>query len=224
MYVFIDEAGDTGFKIDSSRYFIIALIIFDNYTEMEKADRIIQKQKEKDNIFEEYKSARTIAKLKERFFDCIKSVKFEISYIVFDKATIKNISLHHNLPEVYNHLLAQAINNTAIENAIIKIDKGSNQTFQRQLKNYIRKHTMQGKIKSFKFENSKANNLIQLADMICGALYGSYNKHSKNIKYKLSFENKISNILVVSNEKTQPKINKVGLFFNLFAPALVLFD
>jgi len=49
-----------------------------------------------------------------------------------------------------------------------------------------------GSSKFFKFEDSKTNNLIQLADMIAGATNNFYLKKNKeSIRYRELFKNKI---------------------------------
>ncbi|MDR3244070.1 MAG: DUF3800 domain-containing protein [Elusimicrobiota bacterium] len=198
MYVFIDEAGDTGFKISSSRHFVIALIIFDNEEDINKVDLTIAKQRIKDNIFPEYKSFKTSIKHKNNFFDCIKLLDFTISYIVVDKITIKNIELRNNPQNFYSFFLQMILNNAPLNNASIKIDEMSGKKSQRELQNFLNKNICEGKIKSLKFVNSKNNHLIQLADMIAGVLFGHYQKQKKNNeKYEKVFKDKIVKKIII---------------------------
>ena len=62
----------------------------------------------------------------------------------------------------------------------VKIDKSSSKVFQQEAKLYLQRqtHDMHPKIK---FQSSHSNNLIQLADMVAGAVLRSCStKHDKD--------------------------------------------
>ena len=65
-----------------------------------------------------------------------------------------------------------------LENATIVVDKLGNRDFRKELAVYLqRKINTKGgtkHVKKVKMEDSRSNNLLQLADMICGAVARSF--------------------------------------------------
>ncbi len=73
-----------------------------------------------------------------------------------------------------------------LREAIIVIDGSGSREFKRQLKTYLRKKIGTSIIKKIKIQPSHKNNLIQLADMIAGAIYRSFTqKGDKKIYRKI---------------------------------------
>lgn len=75
-----------------------------------------------------------------------------------------------------------------LENATIVIDGSGNREFRRQFQTYLRRRarSSSGKtvISKIKIQNSKNNNLIQLADMICGAVARCYTDRKDSKEYR----------------------------------------
>lgn len=65
-------------------------------------------------------------------------------------------------------------NEAAIRNASVKIDGSGDRKFKNALYAYLRKQLSAGTIRKLKFANSRNDNLIQLADMMAGAIARSY--------------------------------------------------
>ena len=69
-----------------------------------------------------------------------------------------------------------------LKDAIVIIDESGRKLFKYQLGTYLKRNTNTGNkkyIKKVKMQNSKNNNLIQLADMVAGAINRSLNKNKK---------------------------------------------
>jgi len=84
-----------------------------------------------------------------------------------------------------------------LQNASIKIDGSGDKEFKKALTSYLRKYVGENKIKKFKFIDSKQDNLIQLADMVVGAIARSYSETRKDASrwlYVLKRKGKIKNI------------------------------
>jgi len=193
MFVFIDESGDVGFKFKagSSKFFVLSLIIFETSDLVDKADFVIQQQKNKDKIKPEYKLSKTKDVFKENFFNCIKELSFKIVSLIVEKEKLQNNELKTKSKKFYNYFLRKVIEQSPLVNASIKIDESSNAELQQQIKSYVKKNNYE-KIKKFKFEDSKTNNLIQLADMIAGATNNFYLKRNKeSMRYREFFKDKI---------------------------------
>ncbi len=68
--------------------------------------------------------------------------------------------------------------------ASITIDKSGNREFNQQLQSYLKGKINTDKeiIRKVKCEPSHSNNLLQLADMICGAVARSFNREKSNAR------------------------------------------
>jgi len=183
MIIFIDESGDAGFKIEkgSSKNFVVVLIIFEDELDAEETALIIKKLRrnlKKPDGFE-FKFNKMDKKLRLNFLDAIKKCKFKIRAIVIQKEKIYSQTLKSSKDKFYNFVMKEVLknNNNKIKNAKIRLDGRGERTFKRNLATYLRKSLNDEKkliIKDLKFRNSKNDVLIQLADIIAGAINKSY--------------------------------------------------
>jgi hypothetical protein len=68
----------------------------------------------------------------------------------------------------------------ALTGARVKIDGSGDREFKRELGAYLKREAGEGKIVSVKFAESHRDNLIQLADMVVGAIARSYREGDRN--------------------------------------------
>jgi hypothetical protein len=92
MLVFVDEAGDTGLKIEkgSSRYFIVTLLMFEDHEEAAAADTRISLLRRELGLPMEYEFHfnETPERIKGAFFDAIVPYNFFYFAIVINKAKL----------------------------------------------------------------------------------------------------------------------------------------
>jgi hypothetical protein len=176
--VFIDESGDAGFKFEkgSSIYFIISAVVFSDFLEAEKTAVAIKELRRKEGFSDsvEFKFNKANKKVRENFFETIKSFDFKIRYLVVDKRKIKSDELKNNKNSFYSYAIKMLLkySNNTILNASIKIDGSGDRIFKRNFSAYLRKNLNSNDkkiIQNFKFIDSKENVLIQLADMVAGS-------------------------------------------------------
>lgn len=194
MLVFIDDSGDPGFKLDrgSSRFFVIALIIFKDELEAEKTAVAIKELRRslKFPDYMEFKFHKSSDKVKEEFLGTIKSFDFSIRCLVVDKTLIRSEELKNNKNSFYSYAIKMVLqhSNNEILDAKIKIDGSGDRIFRRSFMTYLRKHlnSAQRKImKDCKLVDSKESVLIQMADMVAGSIRRSYDTdRSDHRKYK----------------------------------------
>lgn len=192
MLVFIDESGDAGFKIDkgSSTHFVVTLVLFTDKGEALKADDHISEIRKQLNLHAdfEFHFHKTGKRFCRHFFVEICQFDFQYFSIVIDKTQIET-SRFYNSQTFYN-FACELVCRMARENlrqATVVIDGHKSKEFKTKLGNYLKKNVNdKGSgifcIKKVKMQDSAKNNLLQLADMICGAVARSFKKETENFR------------------------------------------
>lgn len=200
MLVLIDESGCPGFKLTkgSTPYFVVGMIIFKDFTQAEAASKAIEGLRKALNINPEFKFSKTRGPIKDNFFEIICQYNFEVRALVVDKNKLYSHKLRNDTDSFYNYFVKTLMqyDNDLLE-ASIKIDGSGDKEFKKALATYLRQSIGQNKIKKFKFIDSKKDNLIQLADMIVGAIARSYSETRKDTNRWLNVlkkKGKIKNI------------------------------
>ena len=190
MLVLIDESGCPGFKLTkgSTPYFIVGMVIFRDFSQAERASKAIQILRQTLNVKTEFKFSKTHPSIKDKFFDEVCQFKFEVRALIVDKSSIYSHELRKDTNSFYNYFVKMLMqyDNNVLQNASIKIDGSGDKEFKNALTAYIRKYVGNNKIKKFKFIDSKQDNLIQLADMVVGAIARNYSETRKDADRWLS--------------------------------------
>lgn len=188
MLVFIDESGDTGLKIEkgATKFFTIAMVIFaenDDATACDQRIDLLRKELRLDENFE-FHFKKNSDYVRETFLRAILPYQFFYYGIVINKAKLFGEGFK-NKESFYKYACGLLFENAKdkIENATVVIDESGRQLFKYQLAKYLRgKINKNGKrkIKKVKMQDSKRNNLLQLADMVSGAINRSLGGNKKN--------------------------------------------
>lgn len=170
--VFIDESGDPGFKTNSSQNFAFALIIFENGEDAEETELAIHQAAARSRHLSEFKYSKTCNKVKDVFFEEIANCPFRAKVLYVNKMLVNSSALRSNANKFYNYFLKQVLTHANLNKASVKLD-GKKDSVKMELVNYIR--TQAGNtVAKIKYEDSKNNRLIQLADMIVGLTIHAY--------------------------------------------------
>ncbi len=201
MLVLIDESGDAGFKLarGSTRHFVVAMVIFDDSKEAERTSEIIGIARRDLRIKPEFKFNKCSAQVKDGFFWAVASCKFSVRALVVDKHKIYSENLRENKDLFYNFFIKSLLqhDNDALVGARIKIDGSGDRAFKRELGAYLRRESKSWKIANVKFSESHRDSLIQLADMVVGAIARSYRQddRSDHDRWRKMLSGKIQNVL-----------------------------
>ena len=195
MLVFIDEAWDSGFKFDknSSKYFTIWMVIFENDEDAEYCNKRI------DLIKNELKLPKTYEfhykndsdRIKQEFIKKIAPYDFFYYWVVIDKSEL-NLT-HLELREsFYNYacsLLFESVK-SRLQNANIILDWWYGKAFDRNLQTYLRKKFNsynEHRIKKVRTEDSRKNNLIELADYITSWIHREHSSKKESFLWPIKY-------------------------------------
>lgn len=191
MLVFIDDSGDPGFKLDkgSTEYFVIGMVIFDDELEAEKTALAIKELRRSLGFHEqvEFRFFKSSKDIRIKFLEVIKKFNFKIRAIIVKKAAIRSEELKNNKNSFYSYFIKEVLkhNGGSILDAKIRIDGSGDRVFRKNFLSYLRRELNFGEqkiIKNCKMVDSRSNVLIQMADMIAGAINRSYNLTKRDHK------------------------------------------
>ncbi len=170
MLIFIDDSGDPGFKLDagSSRFFVIALIIFDDNLEAEKMAVAIKELKRSLGFpdKQEFKFNKSSKSIRESFLYTINDFDFRVKYLLVDKEIIYSHHLKQNKDSFYSYAIKMVLQHTkgTVDNARVRIDGSGDRNFRKSFLSYLRKGLNSGDrkiVKNCKLLDSKNDVLIQ---------------------------------------------------------------
>lgn len=183
MLVFIDESGDSGLQIKSgsSRYFVVSLVVFEDNEDAKACDeRITLLKKELNwNPNSEFHYSTNSNEIRKTFLEAISGYNFFYYGIVINKdpkvLTGEGFKFKSSF---YKYACSLVFENAKdkLSNAKVIIDRSGNRDFRVELDRYLKKKMNNGdakRIKKVSQEDSDTNNLLQLADYICGVINGS---------------------------------------------------
>jgi hypothetical protein len=193
MIVFIDESGDSGFKLNkgSSPYFVIGLVVFDDMEEADACDRRIEVLKTELGKGKnwEFHFKTNSHKLKEHFLKAVLPFNFFYYGIVLDKSRLFQEGFTTK-DSFYKYTCGLVFENAKdkLHAAIVVIDETGSLLFKSNLAKYLMKKMNESKniIKRVRMEKSHSSNLLQLADYVTGSINRSYsNKANAGIYRKI---------------------------------------
>ncbi len=130
----------------------------------------------------EFKFNKLSQVIRERFLREVVSYYFFYLSIVINKAKLNGPGFKVK-ESFYKYTCGLVFENAKpyLTEATVVIDGSGSKEFKRQLATYLRKRVNGEKgnfrhIKKIKLQDSTSNNLLQLADMVCGAVARSYKK------------------------------------------------
>ena len=194
MLVFVDESGDAGLKIEagSSRYFVVVLLIFDDHEEAQAADErieLLRREMRLDPRFE-FRFNKCRRSFREQFLRAIASYEFFYHGIVVNKDPSKLWGEGFKYKNSFYKYAAGLVFQNAkafLSNATVIIDGSGSRDFRRELEQYLKKRINdpgQRFIVKVKVQDSSRNNLLQLVDMIAGAVHRSFGEKGDALQYR----------------------------------------
>lgn len=177
MNAYVDESGCLGMKIGagSSTFFTVVTTIFHDRSQVTACYDRIESLKNEMRIGREFRFTKCSHDQRVGFLKEMKQFNFNYFGLTINKALIAGFSK----PFLHFVLLASfAQHADSIVNASVVIDKTGSSAFRKmmakKLKNDLNEQFDRSVIKQVKSVESHKNNLLQLADMTCGAVARSF--------------------------------------------------
>ncbi|MCI0691686.1 DUF3800 domain-containing protein [candidate division KSB1 bacterium] len=185
MLVFVDEAGDIGFKFSkgSSRLLVVTIVLFEEQEEAKNCDTridLLRNELQLPRRFE-FHFNQNSPEIRKAFLQAVVPYNFFYFAIVIDKEKF-NLTARTPTAEAFYRYARSLVFESAkpyLSDAIVTIDGSGGRDFKRNLQHDLKKRINRPLakvryIKMIKVQDSEGNNLIQLADMICGAINRSF--------------------------------------------------
>ena len=194
MLVFIDESGDAGIRLQkgSSETFTVTMVVIENQHEANRLDtRIDSLKREMGKLSNfEFKFSKLERKHKLRFLSEIAGYNFSYLSVVINKKMLTSEGFNKT-DTVYKYTCKLVLENARhfLVNARVVIDGSGSREFRQQLETYLKRKindesSPYSHIQSITMRDSKENNLLQLADMICGAVSRSFKSKTDSNEYR----------------------------------------
>ena len=195
MLVFVDESGDAGMKLmeGSSDFFIVTAVLFEDHDEAGRCDEGIKQVRVALGLGEhfEFHFAECKNAVRKRFLESVAPFGFFYLAVVVDKAKLRNPAFQKK-EALIKYAAGLVFENAKpyLRNATVVIDASGSKDFRNQLAHYLKKRAKdnngQPLIKKIRTSRSRGDNLVQLADMISGALWRSLKRDDASFRQLVS--------------------------------------
>lgn len=179
--VYLDESGDTGFKFNhgSTRYFVVTLLLVDDPIAVQAAIEELRGSLGFASS-NEFKFSNSSHEVRIAFLEMMRRQNVSIRALVIDKTLMTQP--HMRQRETFYQFLVKMVltyDNGTIQNAMLVLDESvKSRKSKKQFTPYLRRSLNSGpnlsKIRDVRYHTSPSDNLIQAADMLCGAVYAMY--------------------------------------------------
>lgn len=183
MHVFVDESGDAGRRVTagSTEHFTVTWVIVEDEIarDLESCIAQVRRDLNKPDNFEFHFKDNSNS-IRQAFLEAVARHRFRYFSCVIDKREY----YEGGLPDgkaFYRWTCGQVFEaaKSYLQEAHVVLDQHSEREFVREISIYLKKQmNAQGEevatLKSITAQTSKSHNLLQLADMVCGAVARSY--------------------------------------------------
>jgi hypothetical protein len=195
MLVFMDESGDAGMKLGegSSEFFVVTAVLFEDHDDADLCDERINLIRPELGLPEhfEFHFSKCSKAIRRNFLEKVAPFGFFYLSVVLDK--LKLYSPEFRVKESLVKYASGLVFENAkphLRDAIVVIDASGSKDFRNQLSTYLKKR-IKGDggcrlIKKVKTSRSDGNNLVQLADMVSGAVWRSFKHQDASLRGLIS--------------------------------------
>lgn len=176
-YAFGDEAGDTGLTLTSqaSRFFLVTLLLLDDPEPLRQ--RVVRLRRELGwPTHVEFKFHKTSSAYRRVFLMALEPYDFVVRSLYVDKLTLPLHSRQMKSGEFYAFCFGELFRHIPageLGQTILTLDQfGAPRATLRELRRCLRKQGHPSRpFKKISLRRSKGDNLLQVTDMVSGAIY-----------------------------------------------------
>ena len=171
-----DEAGDASlnFKKGASRYFVLAVVATQDADGLRAVLENLRTQENFSQHFEFHFNSLTSAKLREKTLSALQSADFTGWALVVDKTTMPVPLRALTGMEFYLFMVAELISRIPVhireKGTLILDEVGSAEVALTKLKKMLKAPEIRHESSSIFFRRSRSEDLIQVADLVAGAI------------------------------------------------------
>ena len=186
-YIFIDDSGDAGLGNSNTDQLIVAAVIVVDENKKELLEDAI-------NLFRRrlgwvdlhgFKFSKTEKSILVELIDFVKHFDFKAYAVVLDKKNIDSSNIIKSKMSVYNHTIKELLLRVSKSNQIVVIDGKATKSYAEKVRTYLRQSLKENGIDntSIRFVDSRKDSIIQLADIVAGAIARSYKDKTDAMRY-----------------------------------------
>ena len=173
-YVFIDDSGDAGLRNSNTDQLVVAAVIVVDENKKVLLEDAINLFRRRLGWVElhEFKFNKTEKSILIELIDFIKHFDFKAYAVVLDKKSVDSSGILKSNISVYNHTIRELLLRVSMSNQIVVIDGKATKSHAEKLRAYLRQSLKENGIDNtrFRFVDSRKDSIIQLADIIAGAI------------------------------------------------------
>jgi hypothetical protein len=197
-YVFIDDSGDAGLKKTNTEQLVVAaVIVVDEDKRKLLSDGIdLFRRRLGWTDLHEFKFNKTNKEILVELIDFIKGFDFKAYAVVLDKKSTDSSRVHTGNISIYNCAIKELLLQISKNDQIVVIDGKATKSHAGKIRAYLRQHLKEKGVEksSIRFVDSRKDSLVQLADIVAGAIARSYKDKTDAKRYLDLLKNKIIKI------------------------------
>ena len=200
-YLAIDDSGDAGLRnSNTEQLIIVAVIIADEEKKKLLADAVnLFRHQLGWNDLDEFKFAKTNKNTLVNLIDFIKHFDFMAYAVVLEKKDIDPGYIQKSNISLYNHTLKELLLRVSKSDQVVVIDGEAAKKHAGKVRAYLRQNLKAKGIEktTIRFVDSRKESLVQLADIVAGAIARSYKDKTDAQKYLNLLKDKIVKIDII---------------------------
>ena len=194
-FAYIDDSGDAGLRNSNTDQLIVAAVIIVDEEKRKLLAEAINLFRSRLGWVElhEFKFHKTEKRILVDLIDFIKAYDFTAYAVVLDKRGIDPSHVQKSETSLYNYTLKELLLRVCMNDQVVVIDGEAAKKHAWKIRSYLRQNLKANGIErvSIRFTDSRKDSLVQLSDIVAGAIARSYKDKTDAQKYLNLLKDKI---------------------------------